>query len=289
MATKRDYYDVLGVSKTSNPEDIKRAYRQQALKWHPDRNKTTEATDKFKEINEAYEVLSNPDKKQTYDQYGHTAFDQAAGFGGGGSPFGRSYRSGPFTYTYTTTGSDDSGGDFGGFTDPFEIFESFFGGASPFGRAQRMPRYGLSISFEEAMNGTQRTLIHEGKEYKIKIPAGVEDGTRIRFQNFYVSVDVRPSPIFKREGNDLIVSQKISFVTAVLGGQIEVPAVDGTSIKIRIRPGTQPMTLVRLRGKGVPRLHSYNRGDLYVRLIVTVPQHLTREQKRLLEELDSLS
>ena len=151
MTTKRDFYEVLGVNKTASDAEIKKAYRQQALKYHPDRNKSADATEKFKEISEAYEVLSDQKKRETYDQFGHSAFDPAQGFGAGG-PFGGSqtYRQGPFTYTYTTSGAGPGGGfggfDFGGFSDPFEIFESFFGGGrSPFRQARQLPRYGLRI------------------------------------------------------------------------------------------------------------------------------------------------
>ena len=150
MTTKRDYYDILGVKKDASSQEIKKAYRKLALEHHPDRNKAAGASEKFKEINEAYEVLSDPKKKETYDQFGHAAFDpRYGGFGGAaaGSPFGgqsQTYRQGPFTYTYTTSGG---GSPFGGFSDPFEIFEAFFGGASPFRQAARMQRYGLSISF----------------------------------------------------------------------------------------------------------------------------------------------
>src|SRR3989344_7890134 len=153
MATNRNYYDVLGVSKGASAEELKQAYRKLALQYHPDRNRTKEAEEKFKEINQAYEVLSDAQKRQMYDQVGHAAFDPSAGSGQGG-PFGggNTYRYGPFTYTYS---SNQGGGaqefDFGGFSDPFEIFEQFFGGASPFGR--RKPVYELAIDFMEAIQG----------------------------------------------------------------------------------------------------------------------------------------
>jgi molecular chaperone DnaJ len=290
MATKRDYYDILGVSKSASASEIKQAYRKQALQWHPDRNKSPEAEEKFKEINEAYEVLANPKKKEAYDQFGHAAFTQGAGFGGfEGSPGSRTYRQGPFTYTYTNMGGgspfEDLGFDFGGFSDPFEIFESFFGGGSPFRQTARVPRYTLKLSFMEATKGCTKTIIHKGKEYKIKVPAGVDDGTRIRFTNFYVSIDVLPDETFKREGLDLLVDKRISFVLAALGGETEVPTIEG-NVKIKIRPGTQPGTLIRLRGKGITRPNSSYRGDEYIRIIVQVPEKLTSEQKKLLQEFE---
>lgn len=281
MAAKRDFYDILGVTKKATQEEIKKAYRKLALQWHPDRNKTSEAEKKFKEINEAYEVLSNPKKRQTYDQYGHAAFDQSAGFGTG-SPFSHTYKSGPFTYTYTTSGGASPFGDFD-FSDPFEIFEQFFGGASPFRRGPQLPRYSLTLDFMEAINGVEKKIIHRGKEYKIKIPPGVDESTRIKFKDFIVSIDVKPHKIFSRQGYDIFLNQEISFVLAALGGVIKVPTID-KDIKIKIRPGTQPGTMIRLRGKGVSHPHGFGKGDQYIRLLIRIPEKLTREQKRILEE-----
>ena len=282
MVTKRDFYEVLGVSKSASAAEIKKAYRQLALKFHPDRNKKVGAAEKFKEISEAYEILSNPQKKQNYDQFGHAAFDPASGFGGFGGA--RTSRQGPFTYTYSTSGG---GPGFGAdFSDPFEIFESFFGGASPFGRAARMPRYGARIDLTEAYKGTTRKLVHQGKEYEVKIPAGAEDGTRIRFNDFYVTVEVKADPKFKRDGADLFVDQPISFTQAALGATVKVPTMDG-DLKLKIRPGTQPGTLFRLQGKGMPRLRYSGRGDEYVRLLVEVPSKLSRKQKDLLRDFET--
>jgi len=283
MTTKRDFYDVLGVKKDASAAEIKKAYRQLALKHHPDRNKSTNAADKFKEISEAYEVLSNPEKRKTYDQVGHAAFDPSTGFGGFGGA--RTYRQGPFTYTYSTSGGPGGlGFDFGGFTDPFEIFESFFGGASPF-RTARLPRYGIAIDFIEAVKGTQKTIVHQGKEYTVRIPPGADDGTRIRFQDFYVTIEVKPHDTFKRDGADIFVDHQISFSQAALGDTITVPTVDG-DLKLKVRPGAQPHTLIRLRSKGMPHLRGRGRGDQYVRLIVKIPTKLSRHQKTLLKQLE---
>lgn len=285
MATKRDFYDILGVSKTASQAEIKSAYRKKALEFHPDRNKSPEAAEKFKEASSAYEVLSDPKKRQTYDQFGHAAFDPAAGAGTGGfNPFGgfsQSGRSGPFTYTYTTAGGP--GGVEFDFSDPFDIFESFFGG-NPFARGAQKPRYSLEIDFMEAVNGTQRTIVHQGKSHTIKVPAGADDGTRIRYQDFDVTINVKPHPQFKRDGADVIVDYEIPFTAAALGDTIEVPTLN-KSVKIKVRPGTQPGTIIRLRGQGITNLRTHHRGDVYVRLIINIPQNLNRDQKTLLKQL----
>jgi len=294
MQPKRDYYDVLGVSKNASQEELKKAYRKQALQWHPDRNKSPEAEKRFKEINEAYEVLSDGEKKAAYDQFGHAAFEPggmgAGGFAGG--PFAggqtRTYRQGPFTYTYTTYGGEAPFEGLGfDFSDPFEIFEQFFGGASPFARQTRIPRYGLTIDFMEAVKGCEKEVVMEGKKRKIRIPPGVDDGSRIRFRDFYITIDVRPSKIFQRDGNDVFVNVQIPLTLAILGGVIEVPTIDG-DLKLRIRPGTQPGTMVRLRGRGIKRPQRYGRGDQYVRLQIKIPEKLTREQKEALKVLEEI-
>lgn len=286
MATKRDYYEVLRVSKNASMEEIKRAYRKLALEWHPDRNKATNANEKFKEINEAYAVLSDDKKKQTYDQFGHAAFQPGMGSGAPGG-----YQQGPFTYYYSTNGGSSPFGDIG--IDPFEIFEQFFGGG--FGRASARPRrqvYEINIDFVEAVRGvTKEVHVPRGQagdgsvRKTIKIPAGVDSGSRIRFDDFDIVVDVAPDKRFRREGDDVIVEKEISYSQAALGDTIEVPTIDGP-LHIRIQPGTQPGTLIRLRGKGVPHVRSGGRGDEYVRIQLKIPTHLSRRQKELLEELD---
>jgi DnaJ-class molecular chaperone len=281
MATKRDYYEVLGVSKSASADELKKAYRTLALKFHPDRNKAADAEAKFKEINEAYQVLSDTQKRATYDQFGHAAFDAAAGRGGaGGNPFGGQ---GPFTYSYSTGGNPFGAGGFGfDAGDPFEIFEQFFGGG--FGRSARRPRYSLNVDFMDAALGSEKTIRVENKAHKIKIPAGADDGSRIRFDDFDVVLSVNPHPRFKREGYDLIIDEPISFSTAALGGTVMVPTLKG-DLKLKIRAGTQPHSLVRLRGEGIPHLRSNGRGDLYVRILVNTPEKLNREQKQILEQL----
>lgn len=285
MQPKRDYYEILGVTKSASAAEIKSAYRKQALKWHPDKHQGSDkkqAETQFKEINEAYQVLSDPQKKQSYDQFGHAAFDPASGMGG--NPFS-GQRSGPFTWTYTSRSGGQGGSPFGDvdFGDPFDIFEQFFGGG--FAQAARRPRYGLSISFLEAVKGTTKEVSIDGKKHSIKVPAGANDGTRIRFDEFDVTINVGTHPRFKRDGYDLFVDHPISFTLATLGGTTEVETVEN-KLKLKVRPGTASHTLVRLRGEGVPHLQSAGKGDLYVRLVIETPAKLTTEQKKILQQLE---
>lgn len=290
MAETKDYYSVLGLSKTASAEEIKKAYRKLALEFHPDRNKSKDAESKFKEVTKAYEVLSDPQKKQTYDQFGHAAFEQGAGQGpfGGGNPFGGGAggQYGPFTYTYTTGGNPNVDFDFGGFSDPFEIFEQFFGGGNPFGgRAQRRLTYSLTIDFMDAVKGATKKVTIDGKTQTIKIPAGVDNGSRVRFGDYDVVLEVRPDKRFQREGYDIISDQEISFSQAALGDQIEVETVQGP-VKIKIPQGTQPGTVIRLAQRGVPHIQSSQKGNHYVRIKVTVPKNLNSRQKAILEEFE---
>lgn len=291
MATKTDYYDILGISKPASAEEIKKAYRKQALEWHPDRhNDDKEAAEKrFKEINEAYQVLSDPSKKNAYDQFGHAAFTPGGGNPfAGGSPFAQGFggQSGPFTYTYTTGGDGQNPFANADFGDPFDIFESFFGGGNPFGgqRRQQVPRYSMTIDFMEAAKGVSKEVDVGGKKRKIKIPAGIYEGARINFGDFTLSVNITPDKLFERQDDDIYVNVAIPFSLAVLGGEIKVSTIEN-EVKIRIRPGTQSGTMMRLREHGVPHLHGRGRGDEYVRINVLVPEKLNHEQKNIIEEM----
>lgn len=286
MADSNDYYEILGISKSASHDEIKRAYRKLALQYHPDRNKTKEGEEKFKEVTKAYEVLGNEEKRKTYDQYGAAAFEQGGTQGpfGAGGPFGgfggQGGQYGPFTYTYSTNGGNQ-GFDFGGFSDPFEIFEQFFGG-------QARPRravYSVTIAFNEAVHGTEKQVSINGKQQKIKIPAGVDRGSRIRFDEYDIVIDVTPDAKFNREGYDIITEQEVSYANAALGGDLKVETIDG-DVTIRMPAGTQPETLIRLSGRGVTRVRGGGKGDHYVRIKVTVPKKLSRRQKELLEELE---
>lgn len=291
MATKKDYYEILGVSKGASADELKKAYRNMARKHHPDVDKTAGAEEKFKEINEAYQVLSDPQKKGAYDQYGHAAFEQggmgsAQGpFGGAGGPFGG--QGGYQTYTWSSGGGQGAQ-DFGGFADPFDIFEAFFGGQSPFGRQARLPRYMINLSFSEAVHGVEKEIEVEGKRQKIKIPPGVDDGTEIKFTNFVLVTQVKKSDKFARRGYDIISEYEISYAQAALGSVAEMETIDGP-VKIRIPSGTQPGTQIRLRGKGIKHVSGHGQGDHYVIIRVKVPNKLSRDQKRLLEELEEIS
>jgi molecular chaperone DnaJ len=361
---KRDYYEVLGVERQATEEDIKKSYRKLALKFHPDRNPGDKvAEESFKELGEAYEVLSDSQKRAAYDQYGHAAFDsRTRGFGGG---FG--------------------GGRSGGFHDPFEIFREVFGGAGGgsifgdlFGSEASDPtgpqrgsdlRYDMELSFEEAVLGCEKEisvnklepceLCHgSGAEHgsslktcgtcggrgqvvtsrsifsiastcprcqgagrvvekpcrncrgsgrrersskiKIKIPAGVDTGNRLRSTgngegglrggpsgDLYVVLIVKPHEIFQRDGDDLLCELPISFVQAALGSEVEVPTMAGKA-HIRIPPGTQPGTVFRLKGKGIKNVQGYGLGDLHVRISVEVPTQLNSAQRAKLQEFAAL-
>ena len=346
---KKDYYEVLGLQKGASENDIKRAYKRLASKHHPDKNQgSKEAEEKFKEINEAYEVLGDDQKRAAYDQYGHAAFEQGGDAGGFGGGFG--------------------GADFG---DMFgDIFGDIFGGG---GRGRQRVvrgedlRYDLEITLEEAVKGTTKdiqinTLAHcdscggsgaekgskvetcpnchgsgrirrqqgffvsesicptchgsgkkiekpcrschgEGRVHKkenlsVKIPAGVDTGNQLRLAgkgaagengapagDLYVVIHVREHNIFERDGNNLYCEVPISFATAALGGEIEVPTLDGR-VKLKIPAETQTGKLFRMRGKGVASTRSGYAGDLICRIVVETPVNLTSEQKELLQKLE---
>lgn len=285
-----DYYEILGVSKKASEAEIKAAYRKQALKWHPDRNKTAGAADKFKQINKAYEVLSDVKKRELYDQYGSQAFERG-GYGSSGqasSGQGQYYEQGPFrVYTNFSGGSPFENIDFGGFSDPFDIFEQFFGFQTPFSQRKKQQRrqvFEIVLTFDEAVKGTEKETVIQGEQRKIKIPAGVDNGMRIRFSDFDLEVRVKPHEFFKREGQDIYVEKEISYPMAVLGGVVSVPTITGF-LKLKVRAGTISGTTIRLHGQGIPYPNSQRKGDEYVVFKISIPERISGKTKKLLEEL----
>jgi molecular chaperone DnaJ len=354
---KRDYYEVLEVTREVTEIELKAAFRKQAMKHHPDRNAgNKDAEAKFKEVNEAYEALKDPQKRAAYDRFGHAAFEQ----GGAGGGFG-----------------GGAGGGFGSFSDIFnDIFEDLAGrgrGRSNSGGRERGAdlRYNMEIGLDDAFNGKTATIkiptsiaceacsgsgAKAGSKPKtcptcaghgrvratqgffsiertcpacqgrgevidnpcpscggagrttrertlsVNIPAGVEDGTRIRLANegeagtrggpsgdLYIFLSIAPHEFFQRDGADLHCRVPISMVTAALGGEFHVPTVDGGKAKVAVPEATQTGKQIRLRGKGMPVLRSREHGDMYVQLFVETPKNLTRRQRELLAEFDEQS
>jgi molecular chaperone DnaJ len=357
---KRDYYDVLGVTKGASAEEIKKAYRQKAKELHPDRNQDNpEAEAQFKEANEAYEVLKDADKKAAYDRFGHAAFE--GGMGGGGGPRGGAYPGGDFASAFSDV-FDDLFGDFMG-----------RGGAGGRQRATRGSdlRYNLRINLEEAYKGLQKTIkvptsvtcevchgsgseagaepttcptcsgmgkvraqqgfftvertcptcgglgqiiknpckacagagrVQKDRSLSVNIPQGVETGTRIRLAgegeaglrggptgDLYIFIEVADHPIFQRDGSNLFCRVPVSMAEAALGGEIEVPTIDGGRSRVKIPEGSQSGKQMRLRGKGMPALRGGAWGDMFIELAVETPVNLTARQKELLREFDRLS
>ena len=351
MANKRDFYDILGIARNASDDDIKKAYRKLAMKYHPDRNPgSQEAEEKFKEVKEAYEMLSDPQKRAAYDQYGHAGVDpNMGGFGGGAQGFG-------------------------GFADAFgDIFGDIFGGGARGGRGGPQVyrgadlRYSMEISLEEAAHGHETQIrvpswsncescegtgaepgskvetcstcdgvgqvrvsqgffsmqqtchrcsgtgkyipkpcrkchgsgkIKSQKTLEVKIPAGIDDGMRIRSAgngepgvnggphgDLYVEVHIKPHPVFEREGDDLHCQMPISFVDAALGGEIEVPTLSGKA-SFEVPEGTQSGRTFRLRSKGIKSLRTALPGDLYIHVQVETPVKLTDAQKKILRDFE---
>lgn len=293
MATKRDYYEILGVGKNASEAELKSAYRRLARAHHPDVDKTAGAESRFKEISEAYQVLSDPEKKRTYDQFGHSAFAPGGGFGGqggAGGPFG-----GFKSYSYSTGGGNPNVQfDFGGFEDPFSLFEQIFGmgGMGGFGQARRQnPTYQLEIDFEDAVRGTTKHVQvqdEEGKkELTIKVPAGVDNGTRMRFEGMDIIFRIRRHPDFVREGPDIFSEITLSVPQLVLGNVVEIKTVWGR-VNLKIPAGTEPGALIRIKDKGMPNLRGTGKGDHYVRVKLEIPKKLSSEEKELYEKLARL-
>ncbi len=322
----KDYYAVLGVDKNASQEEIKRAYRKLAQKYHPDKNPgDKKAEEKFKEINEAYEVLSDPEKRKKYDQLGQqwhqwqqmgydpNSFDWSKWFAGGAPGAG-----GQRVHVEYVSPEDLEGmfGDFGGFSDFFNMIFGGMGrrrssgagfGFGDFGfdtaRRQSRTRYAkgqdleqeIEITLEEAYRGTSRRLRKpDGSTVEVKIPAGAKEGSRVKFKglggpgnppgDLYLKIHIHPHPNFKLEGSDLYTEVPVDVYTAVLGGEVSVPTLDG-SVRLKIPPLTQNGKKFRLRGKGMPKGKGKGQGDLYAEVKVQLPTRLTPKEKALWEEL----
>ncbi len=329
----KDYYDVLGVSKDASQDEIRRAFRRLARKHHPDVNPGDgEAEERFKEINEAYEVLSDPQKRSKYDRLGSDwrRYQQAGGRPGGfnwGQWTTASPGSGPQRVHVRHGTPEDLEDLFGGGSPFSDFFSQIFGGmgvdaaarggarsgaqgaAGPSGfQYQTRPRRGrdyeqeVEISLREAYQGTTRMIQRNGRRLEVEIPPGARTGTRVRISgeggngaaggepgDLYLRVKVRPDDRFEREGDDLRVTVPVDLYTAVLGGEVHVPTING-SVMLNIPPGTQNGQVFRLRGKGMPCLrHPDQHGDLYAEIDVTLPTDLTPRQRELFEDLRSIA
>jgi curved DNA-binding protein len=303
----KDYYNVLGVGRQASQAEIKKAYRKLAMQHHPDRNPNNKAAEtKFKEINEAYQVLSDPKKRGHYDQLGSEyAQWQRQGAPAGGFNWGQWSTSQPGNVRVEYAGDmDDLFGQGGGFSDFFQqIFGGMGGVREPRGRSARQSSYEqpVTISLEEAYHGGKRLMQTDDKRLEIKIPAGVRSGSRIRMagagpagrggqpSDIYLVVNIAEDPRFTLDGEDLQTEVETDLFTAVLGGELRVPTLDGDVI-LKIPAGTQPGQSIRIKGKGLPKPRAAKeRGDLFAKIKVRIPKHLTEEQRGLFEKLANVA
>lgn len=317
---KKDFYSVLGVSRQASPDELKKSFRKLAMKYHPDKNPGDKAAeDRFKEVNEAYDVLSDPKKKQMYDQFGHAAFQPggpgAGGPGAGPNPF-RNWEG----YGGSAGGFDPRQGGTENFQDIFsDFFGDFFsgettqpgGGRRGFRHDARGAdlRYTLNITLEEAATGTekrinfvrQRSGREDSAKLSITVPAGVKAGQRLKLRgegdspggsakpgDLYVIVNFQDHPLFKRKDNDVLMELPISFVDALLGTSIEVPTLTGKAM-LSIPGGTHPGQVFRLKGKGFPDIGGYAPGDMLIKIVVDVPSQVTADDREALERLKKSS
>ena len=297
----RDYYQTLGVNKSANQDEIKSAYRKLAMQYHPDRNQgNASAEEKFKDINEAYQVLSDPEARSKYDQLGSSYKDWKQHGGQGDFNWGNWAANGGGTYTTADMGAFSDfftrifGAGFGAGNDPFADLFAANGGT----QRRQMPNLDqpVEITLQEAFTGTQRSFMIGNRHLTVKIPPGARTGTKVRVKgggpnnrDLYLVITVTEDQNFERDGDDLTRDIKIDLYTALLGGSAKVKTM-ANSVDLKIPAGTQPGSKIRLKGKGMPRLKAKGQfGDLYVRVQVSLPKHLNGKQKKLFEELRELS
>ncbi|MCX5895720.1 MAG: DnaJ domain-containing protein [Proteobacteria bacterium] len=316
MAANGDYYKILGVSRTATESEIKKVYRKLALQYHPDRNPGDKKSEEhFKKINEAYAVLSDKEKRAQYDRFGSAGFHQRytqedifRGFDVGDLFKDMGYGSEDIFSRIFSNGrrGPGSGPGFGGRTRGGGVnMEDLFGGGG-FGQQQADAPQGrdltmdLAIDFMEAVNGCEKKIAYivDGKrnEITVKIPRGISSGQKLRLAgkgehgmsqaagDLFVTIQVKDHPLFKREGNDVIIEQKIKLTEALLGTTIEVPTLNGTK-SVKVPAGVQSQTRLRLKGCGIPHFKGGGQGDAYVKIIFSIPKHLTPHQKKLIESL----
>ena len=291
-----DYYKILGVSKNASASEIKKAYRKLALKYHPDQTKGDKQSEaRFKEISEAYAVLSDKEKRQQYDTFGSAGFQQR---------YSQEdiFKGFDFGDIFKEFGFGGKGGR-GGFTF------NFGGGGSPFGGRGRQPAgrgadlvYEIGLTLQEVATGVKKTISysHAGKNEKItvKIPPGMTAGKKLRLAgkgeaspygaspgDLYIKASLLEDPVFAVDGHDLHLNREIKLTDAILGTTIPAPTIEGKALSLKIPPGTRHKTKMRLPGHGLPRMNGGKKGDLYVTILVTIPKKLTPSQKKLIDQL----
>ena len=300
-----DYYDTLGLKKDSSTQEIKKAYRKLAMKYHPDRTQgDKDAEDQFKKVSEAYAVLSDPEKRKQYDTFGASGFQQRYSQ----EDIFRGFDLGDILKEF---GIGGMGGGFRTSSSQGRPFETFFyqgGGPGPGPTAQQQPTkgsdltYELSVSLNEILSGSEKTisLRREGKtdNVSVKIPKGIKAGQKLRLTgkgspspyggppgDLFLIINEQPHPVFTRDGNNLIMEQHIPFSQASLGSEVNVKPLEGKELKVKVPAGIQPQAKLRLKGHGLPAGKTGGRGDIYVKITVDIPKKLTKEQKKLIEEL----